>query len=44
MSLIEGLIEAQKYDFSDTSFSLLMQKRIRKVLLICSNYDDYMLE
>lgn len=44
MYLIEGLIEAQKYDFSDTSFSLLMQKRIRKVLLICSNYDAYMLE
>ncbi|MQY78579.1 MAG: response regulator, partial [Bacteroidetes bacterium] len=44
MSLIEGLIEAQKYDFSDTSFSLLMQKRIYKVLLICSNYDAYMLE
>jgi CheY-like chemotaxis protein len=44
MSLIEGLIGAQKYDFSDTSFNLLMQKRIRRVLLICSNYDAYMLE
>jgi len=28
----------------DTSFSLLMQKRIRKVLVICSQYDFYMLE
>ena len=31
-------------DFGQTSFSLLMQKRIRQVLLICSNYDAYMLE
>lgn len=32
------------YYFSDTSFSLLMQKRIRKVLVICSSYDFFMLE
>ena len=31
-------------DFGQTSFSLLMDKRIRQVLLICSNYDAYMLE
>ncbi len=31
-------------DFGQTSFSLLMQNRIRQVLLICSNYDAYMLE
>jgi CheY-like chemotaxis protein len=31
-------------DFGQTSFSLLMQKRIRQVLLICSNYDAFMLE
>ena len=31
-------------DFGQTSFSLLMQKRIRQVLLICSSYDAYMLE
>ncbi|MCF8221559.1 MAG: phosphoenolpyruvate synthase [Bacteroidales bacterium] len=37
-------MELQKYDFSDTSFNLLMQRRIHKVLLICSNYDNYMLE
>ncbi len=36
--------EVQKYDFSDTSFSLLLQNRIYKVLLICSNYDAFMLE
>ncbi len=30
--------------FGDTSFNLLMQRRIRKVLVICSEYDFYMLE
>ena len=44
MSLTEGFLEVQKYDFSDTSFNLLMQNRIHKVLLISSNYDAYMLE
>ena len=34
----------RKYDFTDTSFDLLMQKRIHRVLIICSNYDNYMLE
>lgn len=31
-------------DFSDTSFDKLMQKRIHRVLLICSSYDSFMLE
>lgn len=31
-------------DFDHTSFSQLMLKRIGKVLLICSNYDAFMLE
>lgn len=44
MTLIDGIMELQKYDFTDTSFNLLMQKRIHKVLLVCSNYDNYMLE
>ena len=44
MSIIEGILELQKYDFTDTSFDLLMQKRIHRVLVICSNYDNYMLE
>ena len=30
--------------FSHTEFNLLMQKRIRQILLICSNYDAFMLE
>ncbi|HLN21411.1 MAG TPA: PEP/pyruvate-binding domain-containing protein [Bacteroidales bacterium] len=44
MSILEGVPDLQKYDFTDTSFDLLMQKRIHRVLIICSNYDNYMLE
>jgi CheY-like chemotaxis protein len=44
MSIIEGIPDLQQYDFTDTSFDLLMQKRIHHVLVICSNYDNYMLE
>ena len=44
MTIVEGILDLQKYDFSDTSFNLLMQKRIYRVLVICSNYDNYMLE
>ncbi len=44
MTIIEGILDLQKYDFTDTSFDLLMQKRIHRVLLICSSYDNYMLE
>jgi len=44
MTIFEGILDLQKYDFTDTSFNLLMQKRIHKVLVICSNYDNYMLE
>jgi CheY-like chemotaxis protein len=44
MAIIDGIMDLQKYDFTDTSFDLLMQKRIHRVLIICSNYDNYMLE
>jgi len=44
MSIIEGVLDLQKFDFTDTSFDLLMQKHIHRVLIICSNYDNYMLE
>jgi CheY-like chemotaxis protein len=44
MTIIDGMLDIQKYDFTDTSFDLLMQKRIHRVLVICSNYDNYMLE
>ncbi len=39
-----NLINSRKFQFPEISFSKLMQKRIHKVLLICSNYDAYMLE
>lgn len=44
MTIIDNIAELGKYDFSDTSFDLLMQNRIHRVLIICSNYDNYMLE
>ncbi len=44
MTIIDGNLDLHKYDFTDTSFDLLMQKRIHRVLIICSNYDNYMLE
>jgi CheY-like chemotaxis protein len=44
MTILDGVLDIQKYDFTDTSFDLLMQKRIHRVLIICSNYDNYMLE
>ncbi|MBN1416789.1 MAG: phosphoenolpyruvate synthase [Bacteroidales bacterium] len=32
------------YYFPDTSFNLLMQNRIRRILVVCSSYDFFMLE
>jgi CheY-like chemotaxis protein len=37
-------IDSFKLDIYDTSFDKLMQKRIYRVLLICSSYDAFMLE
>lgn len=37
-------IDSFKFDIYDTSFDKLMQKRIYRVLLICSSYDAFMLE
>jgi CheY-like chemotaxis protein len=36
--------EIGTFYFSDTSFNLLMQKRIRRVLVICSSYEFFMIE
>ena len=44
MAVIDGILDMQEYDFTDTSFDQLMQKRIHRVLIICSNYDNFMLE
>jgi len=37
-------IQADRFEFNEAEFSSLMQKRIYKVLIICSNYDFFMLE
>src|SRR5512140_3401045 len=44
MAILDSIFDLQKYNFTDTSFDLLMQKRIHRVLIICSNYDFFMLE
>jgi DNA-binding NarL/FixJ family response regulator len=40
----EKNVEFSELDFQDTEFDQLMKKRILKVLLICNNYDNFMLE
>jgi CheY-like chemotaxis protein len=44
MALKPDFIDPEKFSFHETAFNLLMQKRISKILLICSSYDAYMLE
>ncbi len=44
MSFYTNQQDNLKIDFNDTSFNLLMQRRIHKVLLVSSNYDSFMLE
>ncbi len=44
MSNIVKKLNLEKYYFADTNFNLLMQKRIRNILLVCSEYDAFMLE
>lgn len=34
----------KSYEFGEVAFNELMQNRINKVLIVCSNYDYYMLE
>jgi CheY-like chemotaxis protein len=41
---MDNKLDYTNFFFSDTSFDNLMQKRIRHVLLICSNYDAFILE
>jgi len=40
----QSYLSSYQLDIYDTSFDKLMQKRIYKVLLICSSYDAFMLE
>ncbi len=37
-------VDQQNMDFGEAEFKLLMQRRINRVLIICSNYDFFMLE
>ena len=38
------LPDLRKYEFEEVAFNQLMQNRINKELIVCSNYDFYMLE
>ena len=38
------LPDLRNYEFEEVAFNELMQNRINKVLIVCSNYDFYMLE
>ena len=38
------LPDLKSYEFEDVAFDQLMQKRIYRILIVCSNYDYYMLE
>ncbi len=44
MGIYKNYQETKKYFETETEFIKLMQKRIYRVLIICSNYDFYMLE
>ncbi len=44
MAEIQPFDPNQQVDFNHASFNLLMQNRIHRILLICSNYDAFMLE
>ncbi|MCF8274865.1 MAG: phosphoenolpyruvate synthase [Flavobacteriaceae bacterium] len=38
------LPDLRNYEFEEVAFGELMQNRINKILIVCSNYDYYMLE
>jgi hypothetical protein len=40
----KSLPDLKTYEFEEFAFNELMQTRINKVLIVCSNYDYYMLE
>src|SRR5210317_1693523 len=44
MASKKPLPNLRTYEFGEFAFSDLMQKRINNVLIVCSNYDYYMLE
>jgi hypothetical protein len=44
MAIDPKFTDPDKIEFDEADFTLLMQKRIRTVLLICSSYDAFMLD
>ena len=42
--LKKELPDLRTYEFEEVAFNQLMHNRIYKVLIVCSNYDYYMLE
>ena len=44
MSIYKDYQQTKKYYINETAFKMLMQKRIYRILIVCSNYDFYMLE
>ncbi len=42
--MASSIPDIASYNFTDTPFKQLMQKRVYKILIVCSNYDFYMLE
>ncbi len=44
MPVSQNALDPKKYYFIDTSFNLLMKRRIYQILLISSTYDSFMLE
>ena len=44
MTLKNKLPDLKTYQFGEVAFKRLMQNRIYKILIVCSNYDYYMLE
>ena len=41
---MKEVLDPEHLTFRETTFDLLMQKRIRNVLLLCSSYDSFVLE
>ena len=44
ITLKKELPDLRTHEFEEVAFNKLMQNRIYKVLIVCSNYDYYMLE
>ena len=41
---MKPILDPEQLSFRETSFELLLQKRVRRILLLCSSYDAFVLE